>query len=131
MSAITVTVIVVGVTPTSVALSGVVLQTSEVVAVAVGAVVPVSPPPLPTFFPPPHAAATSTMTSRTPTQPKRLKVPPSCLRPADLMGRQIGKTEPAPRVACGASFLIIAPQPVRCRAPFGVGAPDQPEGGPE
>ena len=52
--------------------------------------------PLPMLFPPPHAAATNTIASRTPTQPKRLKVPPQLRRPTDLMDRQIGKCEPAP-----------------------------------
>ena len=53
MSAITLTVIVVGLTPTSIAVSVVVLQTSEVVAVA--ALELVVSPPSPTFLPLLHA----------------------------------------------------------------------------
>ena len=56
MSAITVTVIVVGLTPTSVAFSAVVLHASEVVG-APGATVDCAVRPPPTFLPPPHAAA--------------------------------------------------------------------------
>jgi hypothetical protein len=69
-----VTVIVVGVTPTSLPVSVVVLHLSEVVAAFGGVVDPgVSPP---TFFPLLHPAAISTTTSSTPTQPNRLNVPP-------------------------------------------------------
>src|SRR6476660_9226436 len=73
VSAITLTVIVLGLTPTSLAVSVVVLQTSDVVSV--GCVLVVSPPS-PIFLPLLHADKISTMTSRTPTQPKRLKIPP-------------------------------------------------------
>jgi hypothetical protein len=73
VSATTVTVMVVGVTPTSVPWSVVVLHTSEVVAVEPALVVAVG---VPMDFPPPHAAAIRTMTSKPPTHPKRLKVPP-------------------------------------------------------
>ena len=74
MSAITLTVIVVGLTPISDAVSAVVLHWSDVVTVA-GFELVVSPLS-PIFLPLLHAAAPSTTTSRTPTQPKRLTVPP-------------------------------------------------------
>src|SRR5450631_4073835 len=72
----TVTVIVVGVTPTSVLLSGVVLQA----LVAAGAVVvaPPSPPPelLPPLLPPPHAVTTSTRAVARTHQRSRILSPP-------------------------------------------------------
>ena len=75
VSAITVTVIVVGLTPTSVDFSCVVAHLSDVVGLFVGTVVaPLRSPP--TFLPLPQPAATSTTTSSTPIQPKRFKVPP-------------------------------------------------------
>src|ERR1043165_5254866 len=78
VSAITLTVIVVGVTPTSLAVSVVVLQISDVVSVSADVLV-VSPPPI--FLPLLHAEAANKMTRRTPTMPKRLTTLPSLLRP--------------------------------------------------
>src|SRR6185437_8634085 len=76
VSAITVTVIVVGLTPTSVDFSVVVLHWSDVVGVfAEGVVVP-EMLSLPIFFPLPQPAARSATTSSAPIQPNRLKVPP-------------------------------------------------------
>ncbi len=73
VSAVTVTVIVVGLTPISLAVSCVVLHASDVV----GAVDPgVIPPPI--FLPLPHPAASNAITSRTPSHRKRFNVPPRC-----------------------------------------------------
>ena len=79
VSAITLTVIVVGLTPTSVAIAVVVEQTSEVVFVA-GAEL-VERLSSPTFLPLLHAERASTLTSRTPTPLKRLMSSPRSANP--------------------------------------------------
>ena len=99
----TVTVIVVGVTPTSVACSGVVLQTSEVVAVAAR--------PWCRCAGVRHRSSSrrrtplrpSTMTSRTPTQPKRLKVPPQLPAARRSDGPSDWKVRACPVLTCDAS----------------------------